>query len=299
MTNPNDHIQMGDVFVSDLSRKRTNEGAVYLESTDNIAVLGGNPGDTLPIRIISVASGDGDSPAVPADKTSISNDTEYTEITTECLRESCSETVYLPEKYEENTIFCSLDCLLNARNNNTIQQSQEVLERQTRVSSGEAPESSDNTETATKFSQDDAATQEASPTTHPTTPNSTPDSGNLEDLRKDAEADTEPNPDHTTTTSSNTTAQYNRSEAIRDYVMARAAGVCEGCGNEAPYLGKDGEPYLHAHHVYELSEGGSDAPDTVIALCPNCHYRVHHGQDGEEYNEYLIDRLADIEPPSE
>jgi predicted HNH restriction endonuclease len=33
----------------------------------------------------------------------------------------------------------------------------------------------------------------------------------------------------------------------------------------------------------------------VIALCPNCHYRVHHGEDGDAYNQELIEVLASKE----
>lgn len=97
-------------------------------------------------------------------------------------------------------------------------------------------------------------------------------------------------------TTSKSTEQYNRSEKVKQYVKERASGVCEGCEKEAPFVSKTGDPYFHAHHVYELSEGGADTPDTVIALCPNCHYRVHHGQDGQEYNQELIEKLEDIEP---
>jgi ferredoxin len=32
------------------------------------------------------------------------------------------------------------------------------------------------------------------------------------------------------------------------------------------------------------------------ALCPTCHRRVHHGQDGTEYKGELVKRLAGIEP---
>lgn len=91
------------------------------------------------------------------------------------------------------------------------------------------------------------------------------------------------------------TSQYNRSSEVREYVMARADGQCEGCGEPAPFTSKTGDPYLHAHHVQELSEGGSDMPDTVIALCPNCHYRVHHGEDGDEYNRELKRKLSELE----
>ena len=91
------------------------------------------------------------------------------------------------------------------------------------------------------------------------------------------------------------TQEYTRSSEVRKYVMERAGGACEGCGEPAPFTSTTGEPYLHAHHIHELSDGGSDTPMTVIALCPNCHYRVHHGIEGEEYNRELMDRLAEIE----
>ena len=79
-------------------------------------------------------------------------------------------------------------------------------------------------------------------------------------------------------------------------MLFRSAGdACEGCEEQAPFLNKDGEPYFHAHHVHELSQGGSDTPETVIALCPNCHFRIHHGQDGDEYNAELIEKLQELE----
>ena len=118
---------------------------------------------------------------------------------------------------------------------------------------------------------------------------------NLSELRTKAESEALEDVPESATTSVSTTQQYTRSSAIRDYVMARAGGYCEGCEQPAPFTSKTGQPYLHAHHVHELSEGGSDTPDTVIALCPNCHYRVHHGEDGDEYNRTLINKLKNIE----
>lgn len=96
------------------------------------------------------------------------------------------------------------------------------------------------------------------------------------------------------TTTQEVTA-YDRSTAIREYVIARADGQCEGCGDDAPFIGSTGEPYLHAHHIDELSSGGEDTLENVIALCPNCHYRVHHARDGEQFNEMLAERLSKIE----
>jgi 5-methylcytosine-specific restriction protein A len=81
---------------------------------------------------------------------------------------------------------------------------------------------------------------------------------------------------------------YVRSEAVRAYVLKRAEGRCEGCDAEAPFKTKRGQPYLEPHHTRRLADGGPDHPAHVIALCPTCHRRVHHAQDGEEYNERLM-----------
>jgi 5-methylcytosine-specific restriction protein A len=88
---------------------------------------------------------------------------------------------------------------------------------------------------------------------------------------------------------------YRRSAAVRRYVLARAQGVCEGCRAPAPFRTKDGEPYLEPHHVRRVSDGGPDHPAWVIALCPTCHRRVHHADDGDAYNADLTVRLRDLE----
>ena len=85
-----------------------------------------------------------------------------------------------------------------------------------------------------------------------------------------------------------------RSEAIKLYALARAKGICEGCGNNAPFESKKG-PFLEVHHVYRLGDGGPDHPENVIALCPNCHKHVHYGKDGGQYNQELIKKLGIIE----
>jgi 5-methylcytosine-specific restriction protein A len=86
-----------------------------------------------------------------------------------------------------------------------------------------------------------------------------------------------------------------RSTAIRIYVLKRASGNCEGCHATAPFKRPDGEPYLEPHHIRRLSDGGPDHPRWVIALCPNCHRRVHHAHDASDYNEQLSDVMLRIE----
>jgi 5-methylcytosine-specific restriction protein A len=86
--------------------------------------------------------------------------------------------------------------------------------------------------------------------------------------------------------------QYSRSEEVRRYALRVADGTCQGCGEPAPFQDLRGDPYLEVHHLDQRSEGGSDHPDNVIALCPNCHERIHNGSDGGVFNEELRKRAA-------
>jgi len=84
--------------------------------------------------------------------------------------------------------------------------------------------------------------------------------------------------------------RYPGSEEVRRYALRVADGVCQGCKNNAPFTDKSGEPYLEVHHIEPRSSGGADAPSNVIALCANCHRRVHSGKDGAQFNEKLKER---------
>jgi 5-methylcytosine-specific restriction protein A len=82
-----------------------------------------------------------------------------------------------------------------------------------------------------------------------------------------------------------------RSAAVKAYVLLRAAGTCECCDMPAPFLKRDGSPYLEPHHTARLADGGADLPNAVAAICPTCHRRIHHGEGGVELNEQLIERI--------
>ena len=86
-----------------------------------------------------------------------------------------------------------------------------------------------------------------------------------------------------------------RSYYIKEYVLKRADGFCEGCGEVAPFITKSGKPYLEAHHIERLADGGADHPSRVIALCPNCHARVHYSEDGDQFNKKLKTYLYELE----
>ena len=87
---------------------------------------------------------------------------------------------------------------------------------------------------------------------------------------------------------------YDRSRAIKQYVLKRAAGKCEGCDADAPFVTPTG-PYLEPHHIRRLSDGGPDDPRYVIGVCPNCHRRAHHAIDAKEFNGKLLARVTLLE----
>ena len=78
------------------------------------------------------------------------------------------------------------------------------------------------------------------------------------------------------------TVVYYRDPYLKQMVKRLADGKCQYCGNDAPFLDKQGEPYLEEHHVIGLAEGGKDAIDNVVAICPNCHRKVHVLKDEKD-----------------
>lgn len=67
---------------------------------------------------------------------------------------------------------------------------------------------------------------------------------------------------------------YERDPYIRDFVKSIANGICQLCEQIAPFE-VNGEPYLHVHHIEYLAKGGEDTIENSIAVCPNCHDRIH------------------------
>ena len=76
--------------------------------------------------------------------------------------------------------------------------------------------------------------------------------------------------------------QYARDVYVAEYTKERANGICQLCGNPAPFIDKDGKPYLESHHIVWLSDGGSDTIDNTAALCPNCHRKMHYVNDAND-----------------
>jgi 5-methylcytosine-specific restriction protein A len=91
---------------------------------------------------------------------------------------------------------------------------------------------------------------------------------------------------------------YRRDPAVRAWVLLRANGVCECCGVAAPFLDSEGSPYLEVHHVRQLADGGSDRVSNTVALCPNCHRRMHFGADSAALTAELYSRVKELTPES-
>lgn len=88
-----------------------------------------------------------------------------------------------------------------------------------------------------------------------------------------------------------TQKRRDRNRIVQAYAKRRANGYCECCGEPAPFLDKNKEPFLEVHHIIELSQGGEDSPNWVAAITPNCHRRIHLGIDGEEINKQLQKKI--------
>lgn len=81
--------------------------------------------------------------------------------------------------------------------------------------------------------------------------------------------------------------QYTRNQSIARYTKLKANGVCELCEKPAPFFDKDGEPYLESHHVLWLERGGADSINNTVALCPNCHKKMHIVEDKNDFDKLI------------
>ena len=62
---------------------------------------------------------------------------------------------------------------------------------------------------------------------------------------------------------------------VAEFARRRANGHCQLCDLPAPFTDKFNEPYLELHHIRSLAKGGRDTVSNCVALCPNCHKKMH------------------------
>lgn len=95
--------------------------------------------------------------------------------------------------------------------------------------------------------------------------------------------------------SSVTATAYYRDPLVKAWVMKNANGVCEACLSSAPFKRSNGTPYLEVHHLVPLSEGGADTINNALAVCPNCHRSLHHGEDKARLIVDIRSKLSRLE----
>jgi len=78
--------------------------------------------------------------------------------------------------------------------------------------------------------------------------------------------------------------QYDRDPNIVELAKRYANGICQLCKSKAPFMDKSKEYFLETHHIIWLSKGGEDSIENTVALCPNCHRKMH-----------IVDDIKDIE----
>ncbi|MEV1010732.1 HNH endonuclease signature motif containing protein [Streptomyces sp. NPDC049881] len=81
-----------------------------------------------------------------------------------------------------------------------------------------------------------------------------------------------------------------RSALARRAVLARCGGRCEnpGCAGQPDDFTRRGQPLLEVDHVDDLGLGGRDHPETMAALCPNCHAVRTRGSRAGELRAVLL-----------
>lgn len=72
--------------------------------------------------------------------------------------------------------------------------------------------------------------------------------------------------------------EFRRDKHVWGWVLRNAKGKCELCRNQT-FRRPDGGWFLEVHHPVWLSQLGSDTVTNAVALCPNCHRRLHGGGD--------------------
>lgn len=93
---------------------------------------------------------------------------------------------------------------------------------------------------------------------------------------------------------STTTTSIKRDPSVKAWVLHRAKGVCECCGENAPFESTDGTGFLEVHHLRQMADGGSDRVTNAVALCPNCHRRMHFGKDANAIRLQTLARVTEL-----
>ena len=86
------------------------------------------------------------------------------------------------------------------------------------------------------------------------------------------------------------TYHYVRNRNVAELSKRFANGRCQLCGTKMFTDKRTHEPFLESHHINWLSHSGRDSIKNVIALCPNCHAKMHHADNSPKIVRFLKKR---------
>jgi 5-methylcytosine-specific restriction enzyme A len=92
------------------------------------------------------------------------------------------------------------------------------------------------------------------------------------------------------------TTVFVRDPAVAEYAKRLAMGLCDLCEMPAPFQNRQNVGYLECHHITWLAKGGDDTIDNTVALCPNCHRKMHvldRNTDKERLAKRVTSRASD------
>lgn len=86
-----------------------------------------------------------------------------------------------------------------------------------------------------------------------------------------------------------TVKQHDRIPTVSAIAKLRAGFKCEipGCDYE-PFIGRHKLPYIEAHHIERLADGGGDTLENTTCLCPDHHKEIHFGESREKLKKVLL-----------
>lgn len=88
---------------------------------------------------------------------------------------------------------------------------------------------------------------------------------------------------------------FPRSVYIKEFAKRVSKGICQLCDEKAPFVDRQGSPFLEVHHIKYLSQKGTDTIDNVVALCPNCHRKIHLLELDEDFKKIQEKALRNME----
>ena len=87
-----------------------------------------------------------------------------------------------------------------------------------------------------------------------------------------------------------------RDPKVKAWIIQNAKRCCEYC-KELAFIQENERIYLEVHHLRPLAEGGSDRISNTVAVCANCHRKLHYAKNKVPMRMELIklfpDRLRD------